>query len=245
MTLDEAPTFPPLLQGMAAPAAQDPFEAARAQAALGCDAGLIVHAIREGTLHAAIVFAPEMPLRQATTAFVICGIGFQNALGALAPPEVGVHLQWDGGLRVNGAACGRLRLSASTRDPDAEPDWIVVGLDVPLRPKAGTNPGDDPNHTWLSEEGCVDVPPTTLLEAWARHTLLWVNRWLDEGARPVHTEWRALAHGIGAPIDIALEGTRHHGTFMGVDEDFGLLLRDGDTTRVLPLSLLVDQENDT
>ena len=58
-----------------------------------------------------------------------CAVGFQNALGALAPPEVAVHLDWAGGVRVNGAHCGRLRAAADTRDPLAVPGWLVVGLD--------------------------------------------------------------------------------------------------------------------
>ncbi len=245
MSLAELPTFPPLLQGMPAPGAQDPFEAAQAQAALGCDAGLVVHAIDDARLRAAIVFAPEMPLKHAVAAFVVCGVGFQNALGALAPPEVGVHLEWPGGILVNGASCGRLRIAASTRDPAEEPDWIVVGLEVPLKPQAGINPGDDPGRTWLSEEGCVEVAPVTLLEAWARHTLLWVNRWLDEGARPLHAEWRGIAHGIGEPLEMTLGARAHSGTYMGVDEDFGLLLRDEAETGIVPLTALLDQEDET
>jgi biotin-(acetyl-CoA carboxylase) ligase len=166
---------------------------------------------------------------------IACGIGYQNALGALAPPEVGVYLKWDGGILVNGASCGRLRAAAATSDPDAEPNWIVVGLEVPLKPQAGTDPGADPGRTWLSEEGCVEVDPVTLLEAWVRHTLVWINRLEDDGNRALHAEWRGLAHGIGEPVRLSLNGTDHAGTFVGVDEEFGMLLREGEATRLVPL----------
>ena len=59
---------------------------------LGCDAGLVVHNISPDTLRAAIVFAPEVTLEEAIVMLPTCGIGFQNALGALAPPAVAVHL---------------------------------------------------------------------------------------------------------------------------------------------------------
>lgn len=245
MNVSAGPSFPPLLQGMEVPATQDPFEIACAQAALGCDSGLVTYAISEDLLRAAIVFAPEVPLRTATAAIIVCGVGFQNALGALAPPEVAVHLEWDGGILINAASCGGLRMAASTSDPEEQPEWIVVGLDVPLKPEAGVDPGADPARTWLSEEGCVEVAPSHLLEAWARHTLLWMNRWLDEGGRALHSEWRGLAHGIGEDVEITIAGRRHSGTFMGVDEDFSMLLRDGAQTTALPLSdLLVRKEDE-
>jgi hypothetical protein len=64
---DEAapPAFPPLFAGMAVTGAVAPFDKARAQAIMGCDAGLVVHRITGGVLRAAIVFAPETPLRRA------------------------------------------------------------------------------------------------------------------------------------------------------------------------------------
>ena len=123
------PTFPPLMSGQAVSGNIDPFEKACAMAALGCDAGLIVHNITANRLMAAMVMAPEVPLEDAMAMLPACGVGFQNALGALAPPEVAVHLEWAGGLRINGAVLrsdARRRQAALTR---AEPDWLVVGLD--------------------------------------------------------------------------------------------------------------------
>ena len=226
-----APSFPPLMSGLAVEGAIDPFEKACAMAALGCDAGLIVHNITANRLLAALVMAPEVPLEDAMTMLPACGVGFQNALGALAPPEVAVHLEWAGGLRINGASCGRLRVAAGGSDPDAEPGWLVVGLDLPLI-QITERPGDRPDQTALYDEGCAEVDPVGLLESWARHTLVWINRWEDGGAQALHAEWRGLAHGIGE--DISLNG--RSGTYLGVDERFGMLLRDSDTTHLIPLS---------
>jgi BirA family transcriptional regulator, biotin operon repressor / biotin---[acetyl-CoA-carboxylase] ligase len=53
--------------------------------------------------------------------------------------------------------------------------------------------------------------------------------------KPVHDEWRGLVHGIGEDIDI--DGKV--GTFLGVDENFGLLLRTGDETTLIPLTKLL------
>ena len=226
-----APAFPPLMSGHPVDAGIDPFDKACAMAALGCDAGLIVHNITADRLMAALVMAPDVPLEDAMAMLPACGVGFQNALGALAPPEVAVHLDWDGGLRINGASCGRMRVAAGGTDPAAEPGWLVVGLDLPLM-QVTDSPGDTPDRTALFEEGCADVDALALLEAWARHTLVWITRWEDAGARVLHAEWRGLAHGIGE--DVTQGG--QSGTWLGVDDRFGMLLRDAAGTHLIPLS---------
>ena len=53
--------------------------------------------------------------------------------------------------------------------------------------------------------------------------------------KPVHDEWRGLVHGMGE--DINIDG--QIGTFLGVDENFGLLLRTGDETTLIPLTKLL------
>ena len=204
-------TFPPLLWGE--PVATDAFEHAAMRAAMGCDAGLVVYALAGHVVQAALVFAPEVPLRDAMAMLPLCGIGFQNALGALAPPEIAVHLDWDGGIRINNAACGRFRCIASTTDPDTVPD-----------------------QTALYAEGCSEVSPPALVEAWARHSLHWINRWDGEGVAPLHSEWRGLAYGIG---EETTQGGKT-GTYLGVDERFGLLLRDADTTHLIPLTAILE-----
>lgn len=223
--------LPPLFKGEAVPGGTDPFQRAAAMAIAGVDSGTVVHTISGGSLKASLILSPEVPLEQAMIMLPVCGLGFQAALGALGPPEVAVHLHWAGPIRVNGAVCGRLRARASQRDPAALPDWLVIALELDLHGDA-TRPGQHPGRTFLSEEGCGGIPPGDLLESWVRHTLYWINRWEEDGPRPAHTEWRALAQELGEPIVIDGET----GTFVGVDENFGMLLRTGDTTRLIPLS---------
>jgi hypothetical protein len=229
------PSFPPLFSGLAVEGQIDPFDKACVEAARGCDAGLVVYNLGANTLQAALVFAPDVVLEDAMAMMPLCGVGFQNALGALAPPEVAVHLDWAGALRINGASCGRLRVGASGTDPAAEPDWLVISLELPLWPTSDT-PGDTPDQTALYAEGCADVNAVDLLESWVKHTLVGINTWQEEGVAPLHKEWRGIAHGIGE--DIEMFGTS--GTFLGVDEKFGMLLRSDNTTRLIPLSDLLE-----
>ncbi|WP_323769849.1 biotin/lipoate--protein ligase family protein [Antarctobacter sp.] len=234
MSLPPEPlTFPPAMSGEEV--GGDPFDGAVMRAVRGCDAGLVCYRTAADRMGAALVFAPEVPLSEAMAMLPLCGVGFQNALGALAPPEVAVHLAWAGGILINGASCGAFRVCASTQDPDAVPDWLVVGFELPLILSA--IPGDVPDQTALYEEGCADVAPGALVESWARHALNWIARWEDAGTKPLHAEWRGLAHGMGETV--VQDG--RPGTFLGVDEHFGMLLRDAETTHLIPLTSLLEE----
>ena len=228
------PIFPPLFSGVNATGQGDPFAKACTLAVDGCDAGTVVYDLAPDRLRAAIVFAPEVALSEAAAMLPLCGVGFQNALGALAPPEVGVHLGWDGTIRINGGLCGALRMAAADTDPAAEVDWLVVALELTLWPKTDDT-GHTPDETALYAEGCAEVEPVQLLEAWVRHTLVGINTWADSGIAPLHREWSGLAHGMGEDIDVLGQT----GTFVGVDERLGLLLRQGEAMTLIPLTDLL------
>ncbi|CUJ92611.1 hypothetical protein RUE5091_01239 [Ruegeria denitrificans] len=226
------PVFPPLLTGHTVQGGDDPFDRAQAMAALGCDAGTVVYNIQADRLRVAIVFAPEVPLQDAMAMLPLCAVGFQNALGALAPPEVAVHLGWDGLICVNGAKCGMFRTAASSRDPEPEPDWLVVSWELALL-QTVDDPGKTPDVTALYDEGCADVSAVQLVESWSRHMLTWLNRWQEDGNAPLHGEWLGLLRGVGEPYGEA-------GVFLGTDERFGMLIRNGSETQLRPLTELLE-----
>ena len=232
--MTSGPTFPPLMQGINA-AGADPFEAACAEAQQGCDAGTILYDVTPERLQAAIVLAPEVPLADAAAMVPLTGVAVQNALGALGPSELAVHLCWDGQIRVNGALCGYVRGATDVSDVAEEPGWLVTGFELVFaRPNVAG--GETPDETDLMSEGCGDLTLTDLLESWSRHLLNWISRWEDEGMGPLHTEWSGLAHGMGA--DGTFLGRSGH--FLGLDEKLGLLLRTEGQTMLLPVTDLLE-----
>jgi biotin-(acetyl-CoA carboxylase) ligase len=237
------PSFPPLFQAQEVSGPVDPFDKARAMASLGCDAGVLVYSITSDRLRAAIVFAPEIPLKQAMQAFCACATGFQNAFGALAPPEVAMHLTWEGEIMINGATCGQLQAAASDDAANSVPDWLVIGLEVWLIPQREDEPGNTPHLTSLYMEGCADVSPLELLEGWARHSLVWVNELIVGDAAALHGEWRELLHGVGSDLTLDVAGQTKTGTFLGTDADFSLLLRTETDTCLIPLTNVLKQKD--
>ena len=223
------PQFPPLFAGQDA-AGGDPFKMAVAVADVGCDAGLVIYDLAADRLRAAVVFAPEVTLSEATVILPICGVGLQNAIGALGPPEVSVHLGWDGTVYVNGGRCGVLRMAASGA-PEAEPDWLVIDLTLALWPDSDET-GLKPDQTALYAEGCAEIDAIALLESWVRHTLVGINTWADSGTAQIHREWKGLAHGLEGDMTIA----GFTGSFIGLDDRLGILLKIADKTTLIPLT---------
>jgi len=232
--MSTGPSFPPLMQGVNT-AGADPFEAACSEAAQGCDAGTILYDAAPDRLRAAIVLAPEVPLSDAAAMLPLTGVAVQNALGALGPSELAVHLGWDGAIRVNGGLCGAVRGATDTQDADAEPGWLVTGFELVFA-RANLAGGDTPDETDLMSEGCGDLTPVDLLESWSRHLLNGISRWEEDGMGPLHGEWRGLAHGMGQ------NGVwlGKPGQFLGLDEKLGLLLRTDGQTMLLPVTDLLE-----
>jgi len=186
------------------------------------------------------VLAPEAPLEDAMAMVFAAANGFADAFGALAPSEVACQFDWPGGIRINGALAGGLRAAAATTDPQTEPDWLVVGLDIRFFEGATADPGLTPDRTTLWDEGCGEIEPLRLLESWSRHTLVWIHEWLEAGMPRLHEFWRGRAFAIGQEVRVALAGEDLRGQFVGIDERGGMILKTGDETRLLPLGRMLE-----
>lgn len=229
------PDFPPLLAGHAVAARVNPFDKALAQVLTGeVEPGLIHYAETGDALRAAVTLAPEQPLKQAVCAIYAVQLGLSDAIGALAPPEVAVQFTWPGGLKINGAGCGGFRAAASTRAPEEEPDWLIVGIDVPVAPMSGDG-GLSPETTTLHDEGCIELTAPGILESWSRHMLAWIHRYLSDGFAPLHEAWRGKCDRIGTEIT-----EPETGLFVGLDERGGMLLRTGNATRLIPMTTMLE-----
>lgn len=231
----DSPQFPPLLTGEVVPQPTAPFDKAVSRAIAGVDSGTIFYSESLDTLRAALVLAPETPLEEAIQAVYVAQIGLAESIGALAPPEVPVHFQWPDKIKVNGAACGEVRFATDASDPKAQPNWLVIGIEIPFM-RFSDEPGRDPNSTCLHEEGCSEIGPMALLESWSKHTLLWLTYFLESGFERVHNEWRPRCDTLGKKID-----TPRKGVFVGLDEKGRMLLRQDVMTETLSLIDFAEQ----
>ena len=238
-----APQLPPLLRPRPVDRRIDPFFKAIAAGEAGEEPGLVIHAEDLRAMRLAVLLAPESPLADAVGAQFAASLGLADALGALGPPELAVHFAWPNRILVNRAEAGRLRVASSTTEAEAVPGWLVFALDVALARK-NEDPGLDPAHTTLEDEGCIGLSTPRLIESWSRHFLVWLNRFMDEGLRPLHGAWCARCMEIGKPLEERPAGLDLPPSppplFLGLDERGGMLLRQGDDTILLPLHEQLD-----
>lgn len=218
---DTDPVFPPLFTPVTV--GGDALRHAVTSARAGAGAGSLSWSRDADRFSVAVVFEPEMNLRAARFAHYVTMVGMADALGVLGPPYKPITFAWPDRLVLDGAVVGQVRLVAPEQPDDEVPEWLVAGVAIRLRfPGTLDDPGRTPDRTALYEEGFGDVTAPALAEAFARHLLNWISRWLEEGAESVASEW--LSH---LPLDIKNGDVRH-----GLDPKNGdLLLLDPGSTK--------------
>jgi BirA family biotin operon repressor/biotin-[acetyl-CoA-carboxylase] ligase len=234
------PTFPPLLSGHDAPGAESAFASACSGAASGqFGAGDVVWSRHVSRVDMAIVLEPEVPLETAVQMMPLSMVAIGDCLGALTPPQVGVTFSWPGEIRVNGAFAGNIRAAAAgSGNSSVVPRWMVIGLWLRHRREdSEPEPGEVPEQTWLSEEGCGELTRTDVIESFSRHFLTWLNDWNEDGFRAVHGSWIFRAHDKDEEISLAVRGNTLKGTFNGLDDNGNLLLASGGKTKA---AMLID-----
>ncbi len=203
-------SLPPLLRGHLSP---DPRMDAIAAAQDGCDGGTLLWRADTG-LEAALVLAPDVPLGQAVQMGPLALVALRDAVGAIGPAEVPVHLGWENAIYVDGAVAGGVGVIAPRTDAATIPAWIVAHVTLGL----------DPN------EPLASVNAQDLLESWSRHLVHRLAEWEDTGPAPLHAELEGAAW----------ERETSDPVWIGRDETLGRLRREGDRTILDPLTDLLE-----
>jgi hypothetical protein len=106
-------------------------------------------------------------------------------------------IEWPDAIYVDAGLVGGGRLGwpegASEREA---PDWLVFGAVV--RTSAVAEPGLHPRATSLEQEGFADASSGRVVEGFARHLMVALDRWRESGFVPVAQEYLTrLANGSG------------------------------------------------
>lgn len=230
-------SLPPLYDPQPLPANADALADAEQAARKTNEAGSLFYAVRPDRLEAALVLEPEGSLGSALTVLYPLMMAFGDALGSTLPPRIGVHYGWPDRILVNGALAGALRLKSSNDDLKATPDWMLAGftLDIMGNP-ADMEPGRNADRTSLFEEGAIDVNPGMILEAFARHFLVWLNRWEESGLAAIEAAWLGRALGFETEATFASKTGPIKGKVRAISRDGNLVVESGKRKKTLPLS---------
>lgn len=167
----------------------DAFAYGRANAAeLG--AGTLIFVGRFNVAEFAVVLEPDEPFASARLAFYAGMIALGDALAALAPPEKPIEINWPDAIRVDGGLVGGGRLAwPDCTGPDAVPDWLVFGATIRTVSMSEAEPGSHPLATTLEDEGFDDLGSERILEGFARHFMVAIDRWRDGGFAPIAKQY--------------------------------------------------------
>ena len=152
--------------------------------------GTILWSPRDDRFQAAIVLTPDEPMAVAALAVYLGMLAMGDALGSTIPAGIDVTFVWPNRINLNGGMLGAVVLEVPpVASPEATPEWIALSFDLAITDGAATADTKDAAVTTLVEEGCGAVSSGELLEALARHALVWSNRWNDDGFAPLRPVW--------------------------------------------------------
>ena len=166
----------------------DAFAHAKAHAAeLG--AGTLIYVGRFDLAEFAVVLEPDEPLRTARRAFYAGLAALANALATHAPPEKPIELVWPDAVRVDNGLVGGARLAWPDGPEDDAPAWLVFAGMIRTVSMAEGDPGLHPMSAALEEEGFDGLGSGRLVESFARHLMVLVDAWQEQGFAAVAKEY--------------------------------------------------------
>jgi hypothetical protein len=184
--------------------AGDAFAHASAIAA-EAGAGTLVWVGRFDLVEFALVVEPDEPLKTARRTFYAGMAALADALLVHAPPEKLIAFDWPDAVFVDGGLVGGGRLAwPADASEDAPPDWLVFGAMVRTVTTAAGEPGLRPFAAALEEEGFDDLGWGRLVESFARHFMVAVDRWREGGFATVaksYLQWLPTEPGVRRDID--------------------------------------------
>lgn len=145
-------------------------------------AGTLVLVGRFDLVEFALVLEPAEPLRTARRAFYAGIAALADALVLHAPPQKLIYVEWPDAIFVDGALVGGGRLAWPADAAENEvPPWLVFGAMVRTAAMSPVEPGRRPGATTLEDEGFETLATEKLVESFARHFMVLIDAWQDEG----------------------------------------------------------------
>jgi Biotin/lipoate A/B protein ligase family len=167
-------------------------------------AGTLVYVGRFDLAEFAVVLEPEEPLKTARRALYAGLAALADALAVHAPPEKPITFDWPDAVRVDGGLVGGARIAWPQQAPEHEPPaWLVFGAMVRTVALGEEEPGVRPLSAALEEEGFDDLGSGRLVESFARHLMVAVDAWQEQGFGEVGKNYLArLAPASGVRRDL-------------------------------------------
>ncbi|MCC4240880.1 biotin--[acetyl-CoA-carboxylase] ligase [Thalassospira povalilytica] len=178
-----------------------------------------------GNLYSSLLLRPTCSLAEAARLTFLIAVSMAEAVEMVTGNQVRPDCKWPNDLMVNGRKiCGILLESASNQG--SATDYLVIGtgVNVAFAPDDAERPA-----TSLSALG-APVSVDELVSTYLARIAHWLPIWEDKGFGPVREAWLSRGYGIGQPVVARLTERELSGTFVGLDDDGSLVLREDSGT---------------
>ena len=174
-----------------------------------------------GNLYSSLLLRPTCSLAEAARLTFLIAVAMAEAVETVTGGHVRPDCKWPNDLMVNGRKiCGILLESASNQR--SATDYLVIGagVNVAFFPDDSERPA-----TSLAALG-VPVSVDDLVSTYVARVAHWLPIWEQDGFTPIREAWLARGYGIGKPVVARLTERELSGTFVGLDDDGSLILRE-------------------
>jgi BirA family transcriptional regulator, biotin operon repressor / biotin---[acetyl-CoA-carboxylase] ligase len=179
-----------------------------------------------GNFHASFLQKLPCPPRAVHQLSLLAGVAVVDAIQAAAvaceAPVRGLRLKWPNDVLIDAAKCAGILAESQLRGAGCEVT-AVIGIGINL----AWHPGDlGRPATHLAAHG-IALSAEALLPLVAQAMSRWLARWaLGSGFAEVRRAWIARAGAVGEPCSIDTGKERIMGTFLDLDDDGALIMRD-------------------
>lgn len=145
-------------------------------------AGTLIWVGRFDLVEFALVLEPDEPLAAARRTIYAGMMALADALAVHAPPETAITFEWPDALFVQGGLVGGGQLAwPKNADENRRPDWLVFGAMLRTVIMGVNEPGSSPDSAALEDEGFEELGPGQIVETFARHLMVTLDAWQQEG----------------------------------------------------------------
>ncbi|MCL4768621.1 MAG: biotin--[acetyl-CoA-carboxylase] ligase [Hyphomicrobiaceae bacterium] len=179
-----------------------------------------------GNLYASLLIRTDCPPHAIHQLSLLAGVAAHDAIRAVAASAgtelPGLRLKWPNDVLIGGAKLAGI-LPESTTGPGGSSLVAIIGVGINL---AGHPANLGRAVTHLAAHGCRTTP-AGMLGSLAAAIDDWLGRWDDSsGFQLVREAWLSRAGAPGEPVHVNTGRELVEGTFLGIDAEGALVLRD-------------------
>lgn len=174
-----------------------------------------------GNMFSSLLLRPTCSLADAARLTFLIAVALAEAVETVTGGQVRPDCKWPNDLMVNGRKISGILLESAS-NKGSETDYLVIGAGV----NVAFFPDDAERPTTSLAALGAPVAVDDLVACYVARVAHWLPIWEKDGFAPIRDAWLMRGYGLGKPIVARLTERELEGTFVGLDDDGSLILRE-------------------